>query len=401
MEMPQAVRRQSTNTRRGYGYPQAYSYVDVPTTKQRPRKTIQNARDLVNKKQKRKRRVNPFATLITLSFMFCIGYFVLPVVFHQISMPLLTGKQNYSYIKTNYYNLMFPTTNYLSNTSFNNRRALAPVEKEKPLMTPLYKTNEMGILARSLEDLAKKYPLIHPAITVWDFNTGKYVDMNGSEIFSAASIIKVPVLIQLFKAIEANDLSIYDEMPLANYFKASGSGKLQYAQSGRSFTINDLAKTMIEDSDNSSTNMLMAKLGSMTSINSAIRSWGIKNTHVQTWLPDLKGTNYTTTNDMATMLFNLDNPNFLTLNSREYIVDYMSHVKNDRLIPQGLGKGATFLHKTGDIGSMLGDAGIVYMPNGRKYIVVIMANRPYNSPRGKSFIQEASKLIYTYMENLD
>ena len=77
----------------------------------------------------------------------------------------------------------------------------------------------------------------------------------------------------------------------------------------------------------------------------------------------------------------------------------MSHVKNDRLIPQGLGKGATFLHKTGDIGSMLGDAGIVYMPNGKKYIVVIMAKRPYNSPLGKQFIQQASKLIYEGMLN--
>ena len=78
----------------------------------------------------------------------------------------------------------------------------------------------------------------------------------------------------------------------------------------------------------------------------------------------------------------------------------MSHVKNDRLIPQGLGKGATFLHKTGDIGSMLGDAGIVYMPDGKKYIVAIMAQRPYNSPQGKVFIQQASKLIYSAMQNL-
>ena len=188
-------------------------------------------------------------------------------------------------------------------------------------------------------------------------------------------------------------------MTLTNYYKASGSGNLQYAATGRNLTIDQLAKTMIEDSDNSATNMLMSKLGSMTAVNTAIRTWGIKNTHVQTWLPDLGGTNYTTTNDMATMLFNLDNPNFLSINSREYIVDYMSHVKNDRLIPQGLGKGATFLHKTGDIGSMLGDAGIVYMPNGKKYIIVIMAKRPYNSPLGKQFIQQASKLIYEGMLN--
>ena len=394
--MPQVARQQSSYTR-SYAYPQAYSYVDVPTRKQvkTPKKRVQPA-----VKYKKHKKQNPLAFLLSMAFMFVIGYYILPAVFHNISLPLFTGKQNYSNIKADYYNLMFPTSNYLSNTIFNNRRAFATPVTKKALMTSVYKTEQITVLDSALRELMKKYPSIHPAITVWDFNTGKYVDINGSEIFPAASIIKVPVLIQLFKAIENNELSIYDEMYLTNYYKASGSGNMQYASSGNKYTIDQLAKVMIQDSDNSATNMLMSKLGSMTSTNTAIRNWGLKDTHVQTWLPDLKGTNYTTTNDLTTMLFNLDNPSFLNINSREYIVDYMSHVKNDRLIPQGLGKGATFLHKTGDIGSMLGDAGIVYMPDGKKYIVAIMAQRPYNSPQGKEFIQQASKLIYTAMQNL-
>lgn len=401
--MPQ--RAVQENYRRSYGYPQTYSHVDVPTRRLRPVQPVQNPiqhqapKKRIQDARKPKKKKNLLASLISLSFMFLIGYYVLPYAFHRISLPLLTGRQNYSNIQTDYYHLMFPTSKYLHNTIFEGKHALAGATTKKPLMTDLYKTERLTILEDGLKDLMKKYPTIQPAITVWDFNTGKYVDINGSEIYPAASIIKVPVLINLFKTIESNGLSIYDEMTLTNYYKASGSGNLQYAATGRNLTIDQLAKTMIEDSDNSATNMLMSKLGSMTAVNTAIRTWGIKNTHVQTWLPDLGGTNYTTTNDMATMLFNLDNPNFLSINSREYIVDYMSHVKNDRLIPQGLGKGATFLHKTGDIGSMLGDAGIVYMPNGKKYIIVIMAKRPYNSPLGKQFIQQASKLIYEGMLN--
>lgn len=401
--MPQ--RAVQENYRRSYGYPQTYSHVDVPTRRLRPVQPVQNPiqhhapKKRIQDARKPKRKKNLLASLISLSFMFLIGYYVLPYAFHRISLPLLTGRQNYSNIQTDYYHLMFPTSKYLHNTIFEGKHALAGATTKKPLMTDLYKTERLTILEDGLKDLMKKYPTIQPAITVWDFNTGKYVDINGSEIYPAASIIKVPVLINLFKTIESNGLSIYDEMTLTNYYKASGSGNLQYAATGRNLTIDQLAKTMIEDSDNSATNMLMSKLGSMTAVNTAIRTWGIKNTHVQTWLPDLGGTNYTTTNDMATMLFNLDNPNFLSINSREYIVDYMSHVKNDRLIPQGLRKGATFLHKTGDIGSMLGDAGIVYMPNGKKYIIVIMAKRPYNSPLGKQFIQQASKLIYEGMLN--
>ena len=81
------------------------------------------------------------------------------------------------------------------------------------------------------------------------------------------------------------------------------------------------------------------------------------------------------------------------------MIDYMSHVHNNRLIHAGLPKEAIFIHKTGDIGKMLGDAGIVYTPNGKKYIVVMLVNRPYNSPLGKDFIVAASSLIYNYMVN--
>ena len=75
----------------------------------------------------------------------------------------------------------------------------------------------------------------------------------------------------------------------------------------------------------------------------------------------------------------------------------MGHVHNNRLIAAGLPAGAEFLHKTGDIGTMLGDAGIVYVPNGKRYIVVIFAKRRHNSPLGKEFIVKASETIYNYM----
>ena len=97
-------------------------------------------------------------------------------------------------------------------------------------------------------------------------------------------------------------------------------------------------------------------------------------------------------------LYNIDeNDKFLTQESRAKILNYMGHVHNNRLIHAGLGAGAVFLHKTGDIGTMLGDAGIVIAPNGKKYIVVILANRPHNAIEGKDFIVHASELIYNYM----
>ncbi len=293
------------------------------------------------------------------------------------------------------YSITNPISNYLSNDLFLNRMLVTPTEqKTHSEVTTMYHTAEMTALKGQIQNLMTQYPKIYPAIYVWEYENGKYLNINADEQFSAASIIKLPVLVRMFKSIEANQITIYDEMVLTDYYKASGSGNLQYMRTGSKYSLDALAKTMIQDSDNSATNMIMSKIGGMDDINIGLRDWGISKTYVRTWLPDLTGTNKTTASDLAKILYNLDNPGFLNINSREYIIDYMSHVKNNKLIAAGLGEGALFIHKTGDIGKMLGDAGIVFAPNGKKYIIVILANRPYNAPQGKDFIVKASNLIY-------
>ena len=365
-------------------------------------------------RQVKKKKTNPilelFRMIVVFSFLAVFMYFVFPTTYNrlvkQVFMPdaiPMNTKSGFNMAQAklkntdaaDLYKIANPITNYLSNDMFNNRLLLTPtIEKTHSEITTMYRTNEMAGLKSQLTGLMAQYPMIKPSIYVWEYEKGQYVDINGDNLYSAASIIKLPVLVRLFKSIEANQMTIYDEMLLTDYYQSSGSGNLQYAQTGRKYSLDSLAKTMIQDSDNTSTNMIMAKLGGMDDINIGLRDWGISRTYVRTWLPDLKGTNKTTAKDMAKILYNLDNPGFLNVNSREFIIDYMSHVKNNRLIAAGLGDGAMFIHKTGDIGTMLGDAGIVYAPNGKKYIVVILANRPHNAPQGKDFIVKASSLIY-------
>lgn len=347
--------------------------------------------------KKKVKRNNILHKIISTAFFTMIACCVLPLGFHRVTMSLLHGSP-YPEIKMDYHNLRFPTTDYLSNDLIFNQRYLTGAEEKKPQMQKISETYRMGDLENSLKNLMAQYPSVKPSIYVWQYETEKFADIHASEIFSAASIIKIPILIDLFKSIEAKQLSLEDTMTLTDYYRAEGSGSLQFKAENSIWSIDDLARLMITESDNSSTNMIMSKLGSMTDVNSSIRSCGLKDTYVQTWLPDLSGNNHTTARDLGTMLYNIDNnPNFLDISSREKIFDYMGHVHNNRLIQAGLGPGALFMHKTGDIGKMLGDAGIVFAPNGTKYIVVILANRPHNSVLGKDFIVKASEIIYNYM----
>ncbi len=377
-----------------------------------PQKRVVRRR--IQPKKIRVKKVNPiialFRFMVVSAFLAAFAVIVFPVSFHRLvkqvfffsGIPVKTSyennmkTQNPIYDTTvNLYTLANPVTKYIHNDLYGNYLLLTPtIQKTHSEVTTMYHTSEMGGLKKQLLNLMAQYPSIKPAIYVWEYDKGQYIDINADKIYPAASIIKLPILVRMFKSIEANQFTIYDEMKMIEQYRSSGSGNLQYSQAGRSYTMDYLAKIMIQDSDNTSTNMIMAKLGGMDDINIGLRDWGISTTYVRTWLPDLNGTNKTTAADIAKILYNLDNPGFLNINSRESIIDYMSHVKNDRLIQAGISDNALFIHKTGDIGTMLGDAGIVFAPNGKKYIVVILANRPYNSPQGKDFIVKASGLIY-------
>lgn len=348
------------------------------------------------KHQKKVERNYLIHKIISVAFVSLLGLTILPAGFNKFSKHLFNPTPHKN-IKVDLHQLMFPTSNYLSNHWFMGMHSFESARVKKPEMTELIEGNELSELENQLKNLAAEFSTIQPSVYVWDYQTGNYADLNANEIFPTASIIKLPVLVELFRSIEKGQLTLDEKMPLTEYYRTEGSGSLQFKAENSQYSIDNLARIMITESDNSATNMLIARLGSMTDINSALRQWGLKHTYIQTWLPDLTGTNHSTAKDMAQILYNIDNPDFLTNESREKIFDYMGHVHNNRLIAAGLPQGTEFLHKTGDIGTMLGDAGIVYTPNGKKYIVVIFAKRPHNSPLGKEFIVRASEIIFNNM----
>lgn len=346
---------------------------------------------------KHNKKFNPIKSIVAvfaLLFFLCV---IMPFGFNHITKEIFIPTP-YKNITTDMEALAFPA-NYLANSLVMNKPTFvySASDKKAQMTAPKENVNTPSLHTELLY-LMEQYPEIKPAIYVWNYETENYIDINADKTYSTASIIKIPVLIDLFKSIELGQIKLTDTIPLKEYFRTEGSGNIQYKASNSNWTINELAKRMITISDNSATNMLMTELGSMEDVNQSIRDWGLKNTQIKTWLPDLAGNNRTTAREMGQMLYNIDsNEKFLNEQSRNRIFEYMSQVKNDRLIQAGLGAGSTFLHKTGDIGSMLGDAGIVMTPNGKKYIVVILANRPHNNPKAAEFIVKASEIIYNYM----
>ena len=358
--------------------------------------------------EQRKAKVRPIRTNITrkkaktkqtykkifsLAFLVILLIFILPFSFKHFIADIFPNNSK-KMLNMDYYKLLYPTHNYLYKDLFLGKYILKDTEYKNKIMIDVKETYERVGLKNSLIALAQDYKRIKPSIYVWEYDKGSYVNINADTPYPAASIIKIPVLIEMFREIENGKFSLNDTMILEDYYRASGSGKLQYSQGGIAHTMDYLAKIMIQNSDNSSTNMIIAKIGGMPELNRAMKRWGLKTTHINNWLPDLEGTNITTAKELAKMFYNIDSTNIISSSSKKHIANYLGHVKNNRLLQAGLPNNTILLHKTGDIGFMLGDAGIVKTQNGKKYIVVILAKRPYNNLQGKDFIVKASKIIY-------
>jgi beta-lactamase class A len=353
---------------------------------------------LERKKLRRKQRNKLGGTFIMFLF-FC---FIIPKVFFNTFDYLFVRPVLNSVIQIpKDYSLLSSTEKYFANDYFLDGKFLGNVETQHPLMKSMVNTGKMPVLTNRLKNLAGKYPYLTPGVFIWDFSTGKSVGINDEKEFSTASMIKLPVLVQLFRRAELGSIRLNGSMVLNASDVSGGSGFLQYRPVGSVLSIMNLAQLMIQESDNTATNMLLSSIGGINDLNRVLRSWGFSKTHMSDLLPDLYGTNVSTPKDLGTILYNIDNPSFLSLESRANIVQIMSHVKNRFLIQAGLPDSAQFIHKSGDIGEMLGDAGIVMLPDGRKYIIVIMVKRPWNSFSAKEFIIEASKITYNSIASGD
>ncbi|MBQ9245553.1 serine hydrolase [bacterium] len=380
--MPEPRYNYNVNTDLYTSMYEQYYFKNTPIKKIKP----------IKRKKKNKKR-SAFAALFLTLISVLLLFFVFPYSFKNITKDVVKLRVK-APLNVDYKQIMFPTHSYLYKDLFLGKYSVKDATYKEHIMIDMPESSERMGLRNNLLLLAQQYPKIQPSIYVWEYGGQSYVNINANEPYPAASIIKVPVLIEMFRNIEHGKFNLYDTMVLEDYYRASGSGKLQYSEGGVAHTMDYLARIMIQNSDNSSTNMIIAKIGGMPEINKAMKRWGLKTTHINNWLPDLGGTNITTAKEMAKMFYNIDSTNILTTQSKRQIADYMGHVKNNRLLQAGLPEGAILLHKTGDIGYMLGDAGIVKTTNGKKYIVVILAMRPYNNLQGKEFIVKASEMIY-------
>ncbi len=257
---------------------------------------------------------------------------------------------------------------------------------------------EMTALKGQIKTLAAKYDYLSPGMFFMEVETGNYLDINGEQSFPAASTIKLPILMALFQAVDTGKVRLSDTLTVRRDLITGGSGELQNSP-GAKLSVLQTATKMIAISDNTGTNMIIDKLGGKQALNRQFKSWGLRKTVINRLLGDFKGTNTTSPADLVRLSALLAKHQLITEASRSKVLDILNQTENRKLLFAGLGKGAAIAHKTGTLGRLIGDAGIIEMPNGKLYLAGIFVKRSFNDLRARDFVQEVSRLTYKYIND--
>ncbi|AFY85404.1 hydrolase [Oscillatoria acuminata] len=255
-------------------------------------------------------------------------------------------------------------------------------------------SQEITTLKEKLQAMAAEHPELTPGVYAIELDTGAYLDLNGSQRFSAASTIKVPILIAFFQDVDAGKITLNEMLTMKEEHIAEGSGDMQFTEPGTKYSALETATKMSQISDNTATNMLIERLGGAAALNQRFASWGLSNTAIANPLPDLAGTNTTSPQDLVQVMGLVERGQVLSLRSRDRLLKIMQGTVNNSLLPQGLGSGAAIAHKTGDIGTAISDAGLVDMPNGKRYLMAAIVKRPHNDPEAEELIRQMSQVVY-------
>jgi beta-lactamase class A len=278
--------------------------------------------------------------------------------------------------------------------------------KEPPLpptpqpiqIEPLNPTTASPKLHNRLQVLNQKNNKLDASYLFIDIDRGESSEWGADRVLPAASTIKLPILIALFQDVDAQKVKLAEKLTIDKKSISGGSGDLQEQKPGTQVSILVAATKMITISDNTATNLLIARLGGKSLLNQRFRNWGLKVTTINQPLPDLEGTNVTTTRELARSIMAIDRGKIVSDASRHQILSMMSNTTRNTMLPQGLGKGAKIAHKTGDIGSLIADVGSIESPTGRKYIAAVLVKRPYNDPAGPRLVRQMSEIAYDYFQ---
>jgi beta-lactamase class A len=248
------------------------------------------------------------------------------------------------------------------------------------------------------------------SVAFYDLATGEQFFIEPDKSFHAASTMKVPVMMEVFRQAAAGKISLDDQIAVKNDFLSiadgshyklsadSDSDRSLYDRVGRTASISELVHLMITVSSNLATNILIERVGP-AQVMELMSQVGARDIRVLRGVEDgpayERGLNNTTTaRALMIILRRIAERRAVSKKGSDEMIKVMLDQKFNEGIPAGVPAGVRVAHKTGSITSINHDAAIVYPPSRKPYVLVVLTRGLADEKRAHRLIAEISQAVY-------
>lgn len=298
---------------------------------------------------------------------------------------------------------------------------------------------QLNRLQSRLQELSDAFPGVI-GVAVRDIKTGEEVSINGDRPFPMASVYKVPIMVEVFRQIEAKKFSLDDRIELGDEHRTLGSGVLTLLSNGLNPTVKDLITLMIVLSDNEATDILLKKVGA-ENVTATMRSMGLNNVRVDRTTFELirdylgfmdetsRGKTYkeiitmsrtrqitpekqaeaerefarvmkdvSSPRDMALLLEKIYKGEAASKESCQMMMTILGRQMFNQRLPRYLPESSQMAHKTGTIGSTTNDAGVMFVRGNPIAIAVFTVDKRTARGEVEERMGRLTRMIYDFFD---
>jgi beta-lactamase class A len=226
--------------------------------------------------------------------------------------------------------------------------------------------------------------------------SGERFSHNGERRFLAASTVKIAIMIELFRQIDAGTQSLDHRHILMPADKAGGSGVILHMHDGIEFSVGDLAYLMISISDNTATNLLIDLVG-MDRVNATMRDLGMANSMLGRRMLGRAvapggAENWAAPDDYAVVMAALLGNRAASASGCAQMIALLEKQQNDRRIARHLPRQdrPRWGSKTGSLPGAVNDVGFIDTPGG-PLAIAVFCEQPPDPHAGEEIIGDIAR----------
>ena len=270
--------------------------------------------------------------------------------------------------------------------------------------------SDLDALRQRIDVTARKSGARAVAVAVDDIESGADLQYDADRWFHGASTIKVAILLAVYGEIDRGRLAPQSRLHIRNRFLSAYDGSPfrvladrdadseVHASIGKTMRVSELALHMIATSSNLATNLLLDLIG-LETVRGTIDHFGINGIDVRRGVEDEKAyehgiVNRVTANGLVALLRLIADERAYTPELSRQMLDILHQQEFKKGIPARLPREVRVAHKTGDISTVAHDAGVVYAPDRKPYVIAILTEWAADAGSRSPTIATISHAVY-------